>query len=90
MYVCDRENKKGGVGGGGTWVRGFKLFLICLLCENLLVQVYDIFCDIILCVIIFIGSRYIFRPCIKIFCFFYYPFFFFFFFFFFCFKLLIT
>ena len=20
--MCDRENKKGGVGGGGTWVRG--------------------------------------------------------------------
>jgi hypothetical protein len=34
------------------------------------VQVYDIFCDIILCIIIFIGSRYIFRSCIKIFCFF--------------------
>jgi hypothetical protein len=41
--------------------------IICLLSENLLVQVHDIFCDIILCVIIFIGSRYIFRPCIKIF-----------------------
>jgi hypothetical protein len=59
MYVCGGEKK--GLN---------KLFLICLLSENLLVQVYDIFCDIILCVIIFIGSRYIFRPCIKIFCFF--------------------
>ena len=54
MYVCGGEKKRG----------LNKLILICLLSENLLVQVYDIFCDIIFCVTIFIGSRYIFRPCI--------------------------
>ena len=59
--ICEEKKKEKKI----MWVRGHvcvwwgkkrrlnKLFLICLLSENLLVQVYDIFCDIILCVIIF-------------------------------------